>query len=114
MTGNWGTDTIEFTIPAFASKQFNSNDLESGNASKDMLNGIGDGQGAWRLFIDADSSVDVMAYMRTSEGFLNDLHDVTGGQPYQYAHDIPIFNPASNNNQLACCASATTVTSRML
>lgn len=39
----------------------------------------------------------VLAYVRTSDGFLTSVHDV--GREGSFYHVVPIFNPASNRNQ---------------
>lgn len=42
---------ITFTLTAGESKQFNSGDLESGNAAKGLSGAFGDGTGKWRLVV---------------------------------------------------------------
>ena len=59
---------------------FNSNDLELGDADRD-LTGIGAGTGDWRLEIESDAELDVLAYVRHGDGFLTSMHDVVVGTP---------------------------------
>ncbi len=98
--GNWAINgPLTININSSASKQLNSTDLENGNANKGLLGGLGVGVGNWRLTIDSASSLDVMGYIRTPEGFLNDMHDVAPSSNSNTSHVIYIFNPASNLNQ---------------
>ena len=77
---------------------FNSDDLENGNPSKGLPNGLGSGQGDWRLELETDLDfVGAFAYIRTSDGFLTSVHDIAANARNQ--HHVPIFNPGSNNNQ---------------
>lgn len=50
--------------------QLNSRDLEDGNAGKGLPEGIGSGQGDWRLELASDLDIQVLAYVRlgTSKG----------------------------------------------
>ncbi|MYD95802.1 MAG: hypothetical protein F4X98_00260 [Gammaproteobacteria bacterium] len=79
---------------------FNSNDLESGEMEKGLAEGVGSGQGDWRLELTSSLDLDVLTYIRrTEDGFLTSMHDtatVTDG-----VHHVPIFNPGSNRNQVS-------------
>ena len=99
-SGEWSlTETQYLTLNANAALQLNSSDIESGNSAKGLLKGFGVGEGNWRLILNSDNDIDVMSYIRTPDGFVNDMHDVVGGKPFQTYHHVPIFNPASNPNQ---------------
>ena len=54
-----------------ATVNFNSTDLEQGNISKGLSGGVGPGQGNWRLELDSDLDIEVLAYMRTGSGFFD-------------------------------------------
>jgi len=86
------------TIEADSSIHFNSGDLEGGSESKGFV-GVGTGVGDWRLVIDTDGDLDVMAYVRTVDGFLSSLHDEVPGSGGRWR--VPFFNPASNVNQVS-------------
>ena len=82
---------------------FNSNDLENGNADKGLSAGVGDGQGHWRLQMETDLDLlGPLAYVRTTDGFLTSMHDVVRPRGAEsLRHVVPIFNPASNVNQVS-------------
>ncbi|MDE2906700.1 MAG: leucine-rich repeat protein [Acidobacteriota bacterium] len=76
---------------------FNSEDLASGNAAKGLSAGVGSGQGDWRLSFESDLDIDVLSYVRTTDGFLTSMHDVAPAGPDGLR--VVTFNPASNVNQ---------------
>ncbi|MCY3811484.1 MAG: hypothetical protein OXH15_06790 [Gammaproteobacteria bacterium] len=78
---------------------FNSDDLEAGNADKSLPAGTGPGHGDWRLALTSDLDIEVLSYIRTTDGFLSAMHDVApivGGY-----HWIATFNPGRNHNQVS-------------
>ena len=79
--------------------KFNSEDLEDGNPDKGLSEGIGPGDGDWQLFIGSPSSVDVLSYVRTSDGFLTAMHDVVPFNESENAYVVRTFNPGRNVNQ---------------
>ena len=94
---------VTLFLDARETRHFNSEDLEEGNASKGLSGGLGDGVGNWRLRMESDLDLEVGAYIRTADGFLSSVHDVVrraeiGGET---VHHVPIFNPASNRNQVS-------------
>ncbi|MYE81764.1 MAG: leucine-rich repeat protein [Gammaproteobacteria bacterium] len=78
---------------------FNSGDLEAGNAGKGLTEGIGSGQGDWRLTLESDLDIEVLSYIRTRDGFLTSMHDVAPTGPEGLR--VVTFNPASNVGQLS-------------
>ncbi len=79
--------------------QFNSDDLETGNAAKGLSGGVGRGNGDWRLSFDGNPDAEVLSYIRTEDGFLTAMHDLA---PITAAgHDVAIFNPGSNLDQVS-------------
>ena len=89
-------DTL--TLAAGQTIHFNSNDLEEGNAAKGF-EGIGTGQGDWRLEFSTDLDIEVLSYIRTADGFLTAMHDVAPAS--EAGHRVVTFNPASNINQVS-------------
>ena len=78
-------------------KHLSSNDLEQGNASTGLSGGVGDGTGYWRLELSSELSIEPVAYVRSADGFLADVHEAAveetqGSMRYR----VPFFNPASN------------------
>ena len=99
---------LTLTVGAGQVAHFNSTDLEDGNSAKGLAEGIGVGSGDWRVELRSDD-IDVLAYMRTEDGFVTSLHDVApllepvvvaaDGQSLEHRYRVPIFNPGSNPNQ---------------
>ena len=88
---------ISLNMEARASVQLNSSDLESGNPSKGLPNGIGTGTGNWRLRLDSGLNIEALAYVRAKDGFVTSVHDLVVG--FGKRHHVAIFNPASNHRQ---------------
>ena len=76
-----------------------SRDLEQGNAAKGLPEGVGDGEGSWRLELDSALDVVALGYIRTSDGFLTSMHDVVPVSAG--AHRVPFFNPGSNTSKVS-------------
>ena len=93
--------TLTLELGASQATHFNSRHLETGDDAKNWTDGIGDGEGDWRLTLTSDLDLDVLAYIRrTSDGFLTSMHDFvrrTGTDTYQVA----FFNPGRNLNQVS-------------
>ena len=89
---------VTLALAAGGTVHFNSNDLENGNAAKGLSGGVGaPSEGDWRLRIESSLNLEVLAYLRTRDGFLTAMHDLApeaGG-----THRIPIFNPGGNDRQ---------------
>ena len=86
-------------IGAGEAVHFNSADLENGNAGKGLTGGSGPGTGDWRLELTSALDIEVLAYVRTPDGFLTAMHDVAPAT--ETGHRVPIFNPASNVDQVS-------------
>ena len=94
---NFGPSTLD--IEPGATVHINSQDLETGNPDKGISGGIGAGNGDWRLRVRSSLDLDVLAYVRTSDGFLTSMHDRS---PETAAgHRVDIFNPGRNVNQVS-------------
>ena len=92
-----GYGPITLDIGARQTVHFNSGDLEFGNAAKGLSDGTGPGSGDWRLSLESDLDIEVLAYVRTADGFLTSMHDVVASE--EGVHRVPTFNPASNRDQ---------------
>ncbi|MXY56922.1 MAG: hypothetical protein F4Y41_11080, partial [Gammaproteobacteria bacterium] len=94
-------DTLTLNLEANQSAHFNSQHLEEGDENKGWAEGIGAGQGDWRLTLKSELDLDVLAYIRrTSDAFLTSMHDFvrrTGTDTYEVA----FFNPGRNANQVS-------------
>lgn len=98
-SGQAGVTTILFSLLPGESKQMNSDDLEFGNEEKGLTGHFGDGTGSWRIAVQAEE-VKTSAYIRTSEGFLTQV-DAIVPNAFGKEHEIPMFNPSSNPNQVS-------------
>ena len=90
---------VSVSLNARATVHFNSMDLEKGNPSKGWTEGIGDGQGDWRLEMSTDLEVEPLAYIRTAGGFLTSMRDVVTEERGPRHYRVPTFNPGSNLSQ---------------
>ena len=96
--GGYAPDPIEIRLGAGQTVQFNSNDLENGNANKGV-EGVGTPvQGDWRLDVETVLAVRVLSFVRHGDGFPTAMHDVLsrGADGRLVAHT---FNPGRNRNQ---------------
>ncbi len=90
-------EALTLTISANEVVHFNSDDLEQGSPQKGLSGGTGAGEGDWRLELTSDLEVEVLSYIRTTDGFLTAMHDVAPSA--ETRHRVAVFNPGSNRNQ---------------
>lgn len=88
---------VTLSLGAGKTVHFNSADLESGNPAKGLSGGIGSGKGEWRLELSSASKLEVLAYVRTDDGFVTTMHEAAPSQAT--SHRAAVFNPGSNVNQ---------------
>ncbi len=89
---------VRLPLRARSAAHFNSTDLENGNAAKGLAEGIGPpARGSWRLLVSSTLDIEVLAYLRASEGFLTTMH----GELRRDGDSLSafVFNPASNRAQ---------------
>ncbi|MCY3620183.1 MAG: leucine-rich repeat domain-containing protein [Gammaproteobacteria bacterium] len=97
-------------------RHFNVDDLVAGNPRKGLRSSLGAGTGD-TLDVYASGTIDVLSYVRTSDGFVTSMHDTAPWHPPDErldnlrgrlvsesgraagGHFVPIFNPASNSKQ---------------
>ena len=91
---------VSLSLEAWAAAHFNSADLENGNTAKGLSAGVGDGTGNWRLELASALPIEALAYIRTPDGFVTNMHEVAvetfGGSNHNH---VPFFNPGRNRNQ---------------
>ena len=90
-------EPITLNLGAGEAVNLNSDDLEQGNALKGLAGGVGAGEGDWRLALDSELDIEVLAYVRTPDGLLMSMHD--SAPLRDDVHSVPLFNPASNRQQ---------------
>ena len=88
------------SLGASEAAHFNSSDLEDGNPDKGLPDGVGTGNGNWRLELTTDLEIEALAYIRTVDGFVTNMHEVAvetreGSNSYY----VPFVNPGKNRTQ---------------
>ena len=91
-------DAFTVSMAAWETQHFNSNHLENGDPARG-IRGVGEGTGDWRLVLDSDLDLEVLAYVRTRDGFLTAMHETAPKPAASFL--VPIFNPGSNRNQVS-------------
>ena len=95
----WEYEPLMLTLAGGQVAHFNSNDLEQGNTGKGLTGSTGAGEGDWRLALSGASDIEVLAYIRTTDGFLTAMHDVAPVSDTR--HRVAVFNPGSNTAQVS-------------
>ena len=60
------------------------------------------GAESWRLSLDSDLDIEVLAYIRTEDGFVASMHEVAGttrNASGETVHEVPFFNPGGDHSQ---------------
>ena len=86
------------------SVHLDSDDLETGNATKGLPMGLGDGEGYWRLRLATELVIEALAYVRSEDGFTVPMHEVartTRSAEGETLHFVPFFNPGRNVRQVS-------------
>ena len=96
---------VTMAIGAKRTVHFNSAHLERGDDGRGLA-GIGAGTGDWRLVLSSALPLEVLAYVRTRDGFLTSMHDTAPWRDGAYR--AWFFNPASNNRQRSLLRLANT------
>ena len=90
---------VTLAIGGGETKHFNSDDLETGNPGKGLDGSTGSGKGDWRLVLTSPLELEVLAYIRTEDGFLTGMHDVAPSR--EAGHRVVTFNPGRNVGQVS-------------
>ena len=90
---------LTLTIEANETVHINSGDLEDGNVDKGLDGATGRGEGRWRLELTSPPDIEVLAYMRTEDGFVTSMHDVAPHTGNGY--HVAVFNPGRNASQVS-------------
>ena len=92
-------DPVTLSLGPGQARHFNSTDLEAGNADKGLSGSTGAGRGDWRLELASDLNIEVLAYIRTKDGFVTSMHDLAPAAADGLLHRVAFFNPGSNYRQ---------------
>ena len=71
-------ERLELTLAGEASGQFDSSDLEQGNAEKGLEGSTGPGEGDWWLELSSASDIELLSYVDTASGPLSALRGTSG------------------------------------
>ena len=93
---------ITLSLEAKGAAHFNSTDLENGNSEKGLSGGVGTGSGNGRLVLTTDLDIEPLAYIRTMDGFVTDMHEVAAEtEDGSNRYHVPFFNPGTNESQIS-------------
>ena len=92
-------ETVTLDVGAGETAPFNSEDVESGNPEKGLTGSTGAGEGDWRLELSSELDIEVLAYIRTTDGFVTAMHDLA--PIVDGVHRVVFLNPASNTEQVS-------------
>ena len=95
----WEYEALALAVGADEVASFNSDDLEQGNEAKGLTGSTGTGEGDWWLELSSDAEIEVLSYIRTTDGFLTSMHDLVPQENGE--HRVVFFNPAKNFNQVS-------------
>ena len=91
--------TLTLALAGRQTVGFNSDDLAQGNAAKGLTGGVSAGEGDWRLEIESDLPIEVLAYARTRDGFVTSLHDAAPAVGRD--RHVAVLNPGANWRQVS-------------
>ncbi|MYD96041.1 MAG: hypothetical protein F4X98_01465 [Gammaproteobacteria bacterium] len=96
----WRPGDLTLTVGAREAVHFNSTDFEQGNSEKGLQSAAGAPvEGDWRLVLDSGLDLEILSYIRTSDGMLSSMHDTVPRT--ESRHRVSTFNPGSNVNQVS-------------
>ena len=84
---------VTLSLDALEAVNFDAVALEEGNTEVNLSGGVGDGEGNWHLELDTTLDIEALAYIRSTDGFLNTVHDVVADDG-SMRYYVPTFNPS--------------------
>ena len=90
---------LTLAIGAGKTVHLDAADLEGGNPDKGLSGSIARGTSDWRLELDSAGDLDVLSFVRASDGFMNAMKGVVAVS--DSASRVPVFNPASDMQQVS-------------
>jgi hypothetical protein len=70
---------LSLSLAPGTAREFSAVDLEQGNTDKGLVGALGDGEGKWRLHIDANIPILAIHLLRSPNGFITNLSRATQG-----------------------------------
>ncbi|MDE0420264.1 MAG: collagenase [Gammaproteobacteria bacterium] len=92
-------DSPTLTVAANGATYIDSDDLEQGNEERGLSGGIGAGEGDWRLELTSEDYIEVLSYVRSSDGFLVPMQDMV--PPAEDGYHVPMFNPGADTDAVS-------------
>ena len=86
--GYFGAVTV--TMGPLTAIQLSSEDLERSMETLGIIPSIGGGEGDWRLLLESDLDIEPLAYVQTSTGFIDSLHDVVPRRSFYHRVDLAV------------------------
>ena len=87
-------EPITLALDANQAVQFDTDDLENGNAEIGLSGGTGAGEGDWWLALSSDLDIEVLPYsLAQQDGFLTPMHEAVPAVGHR--HRVAMFNPVS-------------------
>ena len=71
-------ERMRLSLGGYSSAQFDSTDLEQGNAAKGLTGSTGPGEGDWWLELTSGSDIEALSYVDTAAGPLSALRGTAG------------------------------------
>ena len=99
---SYGPTTL--TLDQQEAVHLDSGDLEAGNASKGLPEGLGDGEGYWRLRLATELEIEALAYVRKEHEIVTSTHEIastTHGREGETVHYVPFFNPGTDAKRVS-------------
>ena len=88
---------VTLSVGAGEAVHLSAAELEQGSAAKGLTGSLGGGEGDWRLEVTSALDLEVLAYVRSADGFLSAMHDVVPRG--ESGHRVAWFNAGSNAAQ---------------
>ena len=85
-TGHEGSH-VTLAIDAGETVHFNSDHLEGVEHHEDLTGSVGPTGHDWRLMLSSDLEIEVLAYIRTPDGFLTSMHDMVPADAMEHHSD---------------------------
>ena len=78
---------MTLAIDAGETVHFNSDHLEGVDDHEDLTGSVGPTGHDWRLMLSSDLEIEVLAYIRTPDGFLTSMHDIVPADAMEHHSD---------------------------
>lgn len=94
-----GDSVVTLSLPALASIELTSSDLELGNLGKGLAGSLGNGSGKWRLRVQADGRITAQSLLYDPAGNLTNLSTVADPTEVAAGERVLWFMPRASNTE---------------